>query len=184
MENELELKHLAPYLPYKLKGVLTYDRREDFDSEDWLEDNDILKEGSVWTICGYADSDLNIPIGEGEIDGFIWRNEMTYVNFHQGVKPILRPLIDLTKEIKDSNNYEFVYVESLEIGDDDSGTEYDHGNIKTIRLLKSIAENNNFHDVQYLPYLLVQDLIKHHFDVFGLIEKGLAIDINTLEKQL
>ena len=96
-------------------------------------------------------------------------------------KPILRPLSDLTKEITNSLNQTFVFTETLEIGDDDNGTEYDYGNIKTIKSLEFISENNNFHDVHYLPYLLVQDLIKNHFDVFGIIEKGLAIDINTLE---
>ena len=31
-----------------------------------------------------------------------------------------------------------------------------------------------------MSYGLVSKLIEWHFDVFGLIEKGLAIDINTL----
>ena len=31
-----------------------------------------------------------------------------------------------------------------------------------------------------LDYESIQELFKEHFDVFGLIEKGLAIDINTL----
>lgn len=29
-------------------------------------------------------------------------------------------------------------------------------------------------------YWLVENLLKNHFDVFGLIEKGLAVDINSL----
>jgi len=33
----------------------------------------------------------------------------------------------------------------------------------------------------FLPHGIFQDLIKAHFDVFGLIDKGLAIDINTLD---
>lgn len=33
---------------------------------------------------------------------------------------------------------------------------------------------------EYLPYGTCQVLLKHHFDLFGLIEKSLAIDINTL----
>ena len=31
------------------------------------------------------------------------------------------------------------------------------------------------------PYGFVLNLLEWHFDVFGLIEKGLAIDINTLK---
>ena len=34
--------------------------------------------------------------------------------------------------------------------------------------------------VLYLPYNIVSKLFENHFDVFGLIEKGLAIDINTI----
>ena len=33
-----------------------------------------------------------------------------------------------------------------------------------------------------LEYECMIDLLKNHYDVFGLITKGLAIDINTLEK--
>ena len=31
-----------------------------------------------------------------------------------------------------------------------------------------------------IPHWIYQDLIKWHFDLFGLIEKGLAVDINNL----
>ncbi len=31
------------------------------------------------------------------------------------------------------------------------------------------------------PYFIVQILFKYHFDVFGLIENGLAIDINSIK---
>ena len=33
--------------------------------------------------------------------------------------------------------------------------------------------------LEYAYYIL---LVEYHFDVFGLIEKGIAIDINTLDK--
>ena len=33
-----------------------------------------------------------------------------------------------------------------------------------------------------ISVIIWEDLLKGHFDVFGLIEKGLAVDINTLEK--
>ena len=39
---------------------------------------------------------------------------------------------------------------------------------------------NKFDHVSYSTALL---LIKNHFDVFGLIEKGYAIDINTLNAE-
>jgi hypothetical protein len=33
----------------------------------------------------------------------------------------------------------------------------------------------------HLPYSVFKNLFEWHFDVFGLIEQGLAIDINTLK---
>ena len=41
----------------------------------------------------------------------------------------------------------------------------------------------NDYDEMYkeIHYDIIQELIERHFDIFGLIEKGLAIDINTLE---
>lgn len=35
-------------------------------------------------------------------------------------------------------------------------------------------------DIIGYPLTFITDLFKNHFDVFGLIEKGLAVDINTL----
>jgi len=67
-------------------------------------------------------------------------------------KPILRPLSDLTKE--------------------------------------ELIEQGFWHHIDFLthekqnpieaPYFMVEYLLSKHFDVFGLIEAGLAIDINTL----
>lgn len=95
------------------------------------------------------------------------------------VKPILRPLSDLTKEIK-VNGEKFVPIEYFELGDDyNESVDYGNGNIKLIGLLKDMAKYN-FIDSNYMPYYVVQKLFEWHFDVFGLIEKRLAIDINTL----
>lgn len=97
--KELELKHLAGYLPYGLKGVLTEDKQTMFAYELDL-DNNLFVPGVIWKLCGYAPGDLNIYLGDGIFDGWLWRNETTYVNFHKGIKPILRPLSDLIKEIE------------------------------------------------------------------------------------
>ena len=34
--------------------------------------------------------------------------------------------------------------------------------------------------IESMPYAIVSKLLEWHFDIDGLIEKGLAIDINTL----
>ena len=71
-------------------------------------------------------------------------------------KPILRPLSDLTLE--DCMAYDISNAMSVLCG---QSSEY-------------ILKHTSYKDIQ--------TLISLHFDVFGLIEQGLAIDIKTLEK--
>ena len=70
-------------------------------------------------------------------------------------KPILRPLSDLTLDV-------IIEIGIIGIDIDD--------------VLNAIIWN----DMSCLEYSIHSILVKNHFDVFGLIEKGLAIDINTL----
>lgn len=124
--NELELKHLSPYLPYGLR--IRY----------------ILGKGSTWTLTQF-----NIE------------------QFSDVDKPILRPLSDLTKEIVHNGekfvpiDY-FIYKTSVE-----DFTEFPE------------QKHNLIHGLKYAD---VQLLLEWHFDIFGLIEKGLSIDINALNK--
>jgi len=71
-------------------------------------------------------------------------------------KPILRPLSDLTRDYVDEN------ISPSYLND------------KSISFIKNNSRGN---------FTLYQSmyLFEHHFDVFGLIEKGLAIDINTIK---
>lgn len=134
---ELELKHLAPYLPYKLK-----------------------------ILNGWSDiKTLNYTHLYDENNGFITM-----------VKPILRPLSDLTKEIE-VNGEKFVPAEilfSVEI--DEIQNFKDFGEIPEY-WKDAIAVKPRYYD-----YWQVEMLFEWHFDVFGLIEKGKAVDINTLNK--
>jgi hypothetical protein len=76
-----------------------------------------------------------------------------------GVQPILRPLSDLTdKKISDLN---------LDITDE-----------------IELRETRDHHKLAtHLDYRLCQVLFKNHFDAFGLIDKGLAVNINTLNQK-
>ena len=77
------------------------------------------------------------------------------------IYPILRPLSDLTKEIE-VNGERFVPIEKIAI----------YGNNKGYleeAILTGLVE-----------VIVFNMLISWHFDAFGLIEAGLAIDINTL----
>jgi hypothetical protein len=91
----------------------------------------------------------------------------------QYIKLILHPLSDLTKEIE-VNGVRFVPGEVLS----DLMDEYDLGyNDHYFNYMTGIYEIS--HPI-YEPYFICQELIEWHFDVFSLIERGDAIDINTL----
>lgn len=151
----LTLEHLSAYFPYGLRMI--------FEG----------KGGREITLSSITEQGkYGVVISGGT--GPMWLNSC-------GFKPILRPLSDLTKEIEHKGE-RFVPIEWFEIGDDENTSmEYDHGNIKLVKTLDSIAKYNIHNDINYLPYGVAQKLIKWHFDVFGLIEKKLAIDINTLK---
>jgi hypothetical protein len=84
----------------------------------------------------------------------------------QDCKPILRPLSELTKEIE-VNGEKFVPILYLiEV----------HGNSLDYSYLLSTK------NVIEYSYAIVEKLLEWHFDIFGLIENNLAIDINTLNK--
>lgn len=99
---------------------------------------------------------------------------ISYTNsdvFSDECKPILRPLSDMTKEIE-INGEKFVPNELIS-----KAMFTKSQNTDFVRLKNQIA-NNKIHQ---LPYDVSQILLSWHFDIFGLIDAGLAIDINTLK---
>jgi len=114
------------------------------------------------------------------IKGYYLLNDKAYFNFKSGrdyagknttqFKPILRPLSDLTKEIN-VNNEDFVPYEHSTFVEAMLANEY----------LEYLCEAKaDLSEDRLLPYSIVQLLFEWHFDVFGLIEKGIAIDINDV----
>ena len=91
-------------------------------------------------------------------------------------KPILHPLSDLTKPIE-HNGEKFVPIDNIE-GLFIEGTE-DLIN-QSIEAIEYFIENNFFSRMEYLPFILIQKLIEWKFDLFGGIDSGEAIDVNTL----
>jgi hypothetical protein len=125
---KLELKHLAPYLPYQ---VLVGDGRAPF-----------------------------------ELTEYNFTNVYPYIT-----SLYLRPISCLTKEI--DLNFEML----------NSGL---HNDVEIIDLF--CYENINTDeplvdlDLNKLPHECVEYMFRNHYDFFGLIEAGLAIDINTINK--
>ena len=140
---KLELKHLAPYLPYCLKGK---------------DHNGEMIDVSI-TLCSH------------------------WVSGRIGITPILRPLSDLTKEIEHIS-----YTKKLEpllskIVPEDLLKKHWHTNIRNDGHFSRNNGDGTATGFQYqsCPYDILLLLFEWHFDVFGLIENDLAIDINTLE---
>ncbi len=140
---ELELKHLAPYLPYGLKVT--------------FEADEYQHEVIGLSICSRGIEVISpfLDFGQANIKDVI---------------PILRPLSDLWKG-------------DLEHLTDHHSTDYfsDNKGLKDL-ITQSLNNSNLHHYIEFLPFGLVQWLIENHYDIYNLIEKGLAIDMNTLNK--
>lgn len=91
--------------------------------------------------------------------------DVDYFNI-ENCRLILRPLSDLDKEIEHDGN-KFNPLEYIWEKDYESYTSsYFKSHIKGV------------------PFGIIQKLLEWHFDINGLIERGLAIDINELNKEL
>ena len=164
MGNKLELKHLAPYLPYGLK--LYHVECYEITIMNAIEDS--LKSNGIQDVIDIED-----------------------------LKPILRPLSDLTKEIE-------IFVEIFSLCYGINYTKNEIHNVFDSRIANKnyylLTELNRQISISYdgdkqvfrtfdkseksiqmkTQLGLFNILFKNHFDVFGLIKKGLAIDINTI----
>jgi len=152
---KLELKHLAGYLPYGLKA---YDSRSTIElCASYLLVDDEFKNEFI-SICEITNG------------GKFW------------IKPILRPLSDLTKEIE-VNGEKFVpskilenqYLSTSFWGTNSIGS----GILGVDGKMKNLCFIDN-EIIGECPYMIYEKLLSWHFDIYGLIENGLAIDINTL----
>ena len=175
---KLKLEHLAPYLPYSVQ-CLCYDGEDDREPID------------LWYCVSSYYSPNKIKRGLDPLMGSTW-------------KPILRPLSDLAKEIE-HNGKKFVPlfvlnqmrgvtspIKDYKFERNDSGS---YQGIDTSKTHECFWGHNTFwfeeETISFYdnskagisPQLeMFQKLFKWHFDVFGLIKNGLAIDINTLKK--
>ena len=132
---KLELKHLASYLPYGLKGICT----DDFQGVEIIIG---LKKESIH--CNEVITDKD-PM---DLDYF---------------KPILFPLSSLTEEIT-INGESFIpirEIKNLEL--------FSHYELEDF-----VRNNFTYGYIESLSYQLLSQLFEWKFDVFGLIDAGLA----------
>jgi hypothetical protein len=100
------------------------------------------------------------------LNRFPFNQRLPYVE----TKPILRPLSDLTKEIEVDGKSFVPIKELIEKGGLKIGGLSEYGMIKYIQRMPIMVD-----------YWAVNYLFSWHFDVFGLIDAGLAVDVNTLK---
>jgi hypothetical protein len=146
---KLELKHLSPYLPYKLKcELLNY--KSDYVGEKYGIINGFYYLG-------------------GEVH-YTFKDRSTAGKTRDLIKPILRPLSDFNK-FTNINGVDFYPLNEIH--------KIFNGSIDCYKVKKMWKFNDwNTKNIQYGIFI---KMIEWHFDVFGLIEKGLAIDINKLK---
>lgn len=164
MKEQLTLERVAIYLPYGLEciyGGHGHDKKVKIIGLHTNEDEETY------------DYTFIDKMGDVDSDVFGW------------IKLILRPLSDLTKEIEvngekfvpiDVIKDEFLECDILIYGDAGYGW---IGLYNDNTLIPFYMEC----DMEIMPeihYRIVTFLAKWHFDIHGLISKGLAIDINTL----
>lgn len=176
--KKLELKHLCSYLPYGLRW-----RFEGEDITHEVVGLDIIDTG-VKLISPYYN------YGSCEINNG---------------RPLLRPMSDLYNEINGSVgivdvgkmfkpngilSYEdcrYSFGWNIHVCDDYQG--YEIGWVDSVGWFGIFFDDYDYDNQSdnftgdYLHYNrdVLEYLLRYHFDVFGLIEKGLAIDKNTIE---
>lgn len=139
---KLELKHIVGYLHYGLKCKIL----------NWKNDY----------------------IGEeyGIIDGYYFCAEEPHFYLNNGksrgnagksfdnIKPILRPLSDLTKEIEVNGEK---FIPAIKLG-----------------FMKCDVDFILNNKIDLIQFRFIKKLYEWYFDIYGLIENGLAIDINKV----
>lgn len=158
--KNLNLNHLAPYPMGDDDGLLikTNTRRS---TESGI--NIGYKVGNLIGVSARSGVEILLDKDEFSVDYDL--NE---------IKPILRPLSDLEKEII-FNGKNFIPIAKIHEMFFHFG--FDDNNFTTIRY--------NIWFQKYEPlfgkYLVVETLFTWHFDVFNLIDDNLAIDLNTID---
>ena len=152
---KLELRDLAPYLPYGVKMIFE-------------------KSGDIRVLNG-----LFIELGELRFHFNVINRGQTIWNY----KPILRPLSDLNRFGEDIINEHSINLLISEKYNLEYGTLSHFKGELSIDLdgdfdLRYDANKNISFDVMLT---IQKELLKGHYDIFNLIENNLAIDINTIK---
>jgi len=157
---KLELKHLAPYLPYELKIAIEVAILE--------TDSFNLNLENISEVLLYQKKPVLRPL-----DDLV--KEIT----HNGQKFV--PIVELLKSEHPSWEEEKKGTRYAEIEHGQTGTRYFalYTNQATFSFkLHKYEFNTNRNEIEYW---IMQKLLEWHFDVFNLIEQNLAVDLNKIQ---
>lgn len=156
--ERLEVKHISPYLQYKLLC-----------NQIGIDGNVI--EGDIRELRGIE----YIAQQDDRVMCFFKEGFMTPICF----KPILNPL-NLQNEITHNGEIFRPIIKLMELcklNRNDFNLYFDESNIN----FTLINLQGGYHQINDNNFFLINKLFEWHIDVFKLIPKGLAIDINTLK---
>jgi len=126
-------------------------------------DLEVRSDDKNYTLIGISKSNVSL-------DHEIYLSFITNIS---KIKPILRPLEDLFFNM----NIENESIKPFEYLEDFADTEIE-------RMFLDIIKNQNskfiLDKIQYAPFSFISKFLEWHFDIFGLIDAGLAVDINCL----
>ena len=171
IDMQIELKHIAPYILYEPNYIWLDTKERKVLSVDISLPHllDYMQEKECYLILRPL-SDL---VKEIEVNGerFVPMHELFRIAFDR-----LGILKAKYKRCKKNNSYTIFATEATNMMTINEFTYW--GNDK---LFSSIRyEHNNNANISN-TFEMYQKLFEWHFDVFGLIEKGLALDINTID---
>lgn len=163
MKEQLELHHIDKRLSKGVKVLLNQ-------GNDWAKEyiDRAYEPLNIYSIDSEAEGKHEIDIGHSY--------NQTISTFFSNIKPILHPLTDLTKEITIKGETFVPLVRIQEEMKYYQAVKYRCTNDFGIFLYLDAAYELGV-DLKAYEYLL-----EWNFDVDGLIEKGLAIDVNTLNE--
>ncbi|QGN24631.1 hypothetical protein GJV56_18940 [Elizabethkingia anophelis] len=165
--DKLKLKDIAPFLPYGL-GVKILNHLNDHTGKEFSEINGYY----------FIDESLHITYNGGNTGKSI-----------SEFKPLLRPMSDLTKEITHNGEKFIPIARLLRIKFPDEPL---IGRYSIIKISKSGYPRAYFEfmatkeiriypfELFDVPHWIIKKLQEWHFDTEKLMERGLAININTL----
>lgn len=168
---ELELKHLAPYLPYNLKCQVTDKRKRKIATLGGL-----YNDGN----CVFHDT-IESEKGFKRIKPILLPMSSLYTEMEDGTVHICELAKIATSDIKSLHNMSWI----VEGGKDKYAAgrieydeiTFDYDGVGAFWINRQDVYDHSYSDIDIHSQIdLFTYLFEHHFDVFGLIDKGLALD--------